>query len=428
MVQALSIIPKPYQAGPPVCGERFYGRAKLMADILDGGDHTIWIVGNRRIGKTSTLLQLAEIASEQGWITFNVAIDAAESLARLAELFLENLDDDPRLQQLGLTLAELENKTPREIIRALNRAAAKHRQRVLLLLDEAEALIHIAKNEGDQILKDLQHVIEHSASLRVIMAASKRLLELDEICRDWDTSRFLDPVVPKYMGSLERDEALALLRQAQSPAPQPIDDLVAEAILTATAGHPYLTQWLAGRLWSDGMVRMPTDEDLLPAADAQLSRMFQQDYDTLSANERHILKALAEAEALSEAEIGQLIGSDAKTEMIKSLLTGLAQLCCVCRASERYQIGNTLLRNWLRSELVQEPEPAVSNEIAADLYDQEQQQITALITQHERRLFLLQEQQALQGISTPPQITLEIGQINATIADLRGQLGRLRRH
>jgi hypothetical protein len=427
MVQVLSIIPKPYLAGPPVSGARFYGRARLLAEILDGPDHTIWLVGNRRIGKTSALLQLAEAAGERGWVTFNVAIDAAESLERLAELFLENLEDgDPRLQRLGLALADLSGKAPREIIRAFNRAARARGERILLLLDEVEALIQIARAEGDQILKDLQHVIEHSEAIRVVMAASKRLLELDEICKTWDTSRFLDPVVPKYMGSLDRAETLALLRQEQSPRPQPVDDAVAEAIYQATAGHPYLTQWLASQLWADGVVRMPAPEDLLPAADAQLARMFQQDYDTLSDNERRLLRALADADALSADEAGQQLGGGATPELARSLLTGLAQLCCARRAGDRYAIGNTLLRNWLRSELVREPAAAVSNEIAADMYSEEQQQITALIAQHERRLFLLQEQQALKGSSTPPEVLLEIEDIDKTVADLQRQLRALR--
>ena len=427
MVHMHAIVPKPYQAGMPVRGERFYGRAALIDEILGGADHTIWLVGNRRIGKTSLLLKLAELAGANGWLPFSAAIDAAESLERLAELFLENIESgDPRLAQLGLDLAGLQGKKPSAILQTFNRAARARGLKILLLLDEVEALIAIARSEGDQILKELQHVIEHSEAIHVVMAASKRLLELDEICHTWDTSRFLDPVVPKYLGCLDDEEALALLRQEQAPEPQPVDRAVAQAILDATGGHPYLTQWLATQLWSDGVIRMPAEEDLLPGADTQLSRLFQQDFATLSAHERCILQRLASAESLSAEEIGDCIGRDAQPELIKSLLAGLAQLCWVRRAGARYMLGNRLLRNWLRSDLVQAPAPSISNEIAADLYSEEQQNITALIDQHKRRLFLLQEQQALQGISTPPQITIEIEQIGATVAELQAELRALR--
>src|SRR5262249_6136185 len=149
----------------------------------------------------------------------------------------------------GLTLAELQGKSPVEIIRAFDRAARAHSCEVVLLLDEAEVLIQIAHAESDQILKDLQHAFQRGQALRVVMAATKRLLELDECCKEWPTSRFLDPFAVYYLGSLKQDEALNLLEQSQAPAPQPIDSSIGEAIIDATGGHPYLMQSLAFALW-----------------------------------------------------------------------------------------------------------------------------------------------------------------------------------
>jgi GAF domain-containing protein len=102
------------------------------------------------------------------------------------------------------------------------------------LIDEAEALIGIAEREGDDILKELRREMQRSEALRVVMVATKRLAELNDLCRNWDTSPFLYGIIPRYLGRLEPDEARALIRQEQSRAPLNVDDALAEPILAAT--------------------------------------------------------------------------------------------------------------------------------------------------------------------------------------------------
>jgi hypothetical protein len=428
MEQVMIAQRNPYNAGMPVRGHQFYGRAKLIEQLLSGSDRNIWVVGGRRIGKTSLLARTAEFAEANGQVAFNIAIDAAETVADLAASFLEDLeDDDPRMQRLGLTLAALQEKTPAELIRAIDRAAREHSVEVVMLLDEGEALISIARRD-DQVLKDLQHVIQRTQALRVIVAATRRLLELDEICKSWDTTRFLDPVAPYYLGSLERDEALALLRQAQASPGQTIDDAIADAIFDATAGHPYLLQSFASSLWDDGVVRMPASEDLVPPADSNWSRMFQQDYECLSDNERRIVRSFADAKLLNETEIAAQLGANAQLGQVRALLAALSQTCYVRRDMEGYQIGNELLRNWLNSGQAQEPQPCISNEIAADLADEEQQSITAQIANWLRQRYVLEEQNAQMGLSTPPHILTQIEDINKKLGELEQRLDELRTH
>jgi flagellar basal body rod protein FlgC len=86
-----------------------------------------------------------------------------------------------------------------------------------------------------------------------------------------------------------------------------------------------------------------------------------------------------------------------------------------------------MLRNWLRSGQVQEPAPAVSNAIAEDMANEEQQALTTQIDTWERRQWALQERQAQQGISTPPEVTIEIADITTKLGELKSELNRLRR-
>ena len=48
----------PFIAGSWVRGEDFFGRADLIRDILEGDRHSVWVLGGRRLGKTSLLKEL----------------------------------------------------------------------------------------------------------------------------------------------------------------------------------------------------------------------------------------------------------------------------------------------------------------------------------------------------------------------------------
>jgi hypothetical protein len=408
-----------------VRGAHFYGRTALIQAILDGNDRAIWVIGNRRSGKTSLLRRLEELATADGRIAFRISMEAADTVADLAQSFLDDIDQgDDRLARLGLTLADLQGKSPAAIMRALDRRAREREVEVLLLLDEAEALIGIAEREGDDILKDLRREMQRSDSLRVVLVATKRLAALNDLCRDWDTSPFLYGIIPRYLGRLEGADALALIRQAQSLAPLAVEDALAEQVVAMTGGHPFLIQWLCDRLWSPAGLRALMPDDLIP--DENLINLFQLDYNYLAPTERRILRCLSFVEALDESGLLAELGVALAEIQLRYLVQSLEQLCYVRRAGERYSTGNRLLHNWLQFWAVDEPEPPMSDAAAVDQADEEQQEIMKVATMHKRRLRLLEEQQALQGIGTPPQVTIEIDQIQKTLAELDQQLQALR--
>jgi hypothetical protein len=414
----------PYTVGGPVRGHHFYGREALIRTLLEGNDRAVWVIGNRRIGKTSLLRRLESLGNNERSVAFRISLEAADTLADLAQCFLDDIEaEDDRLERLGLAIGDLKGKATHQIIRTLDRRARDHDLEVLLLLDETEALIGIAEREGDDILKDLRREMQRSDALRVVMVATKRLAALNDISRSWDTSPFLYGITPRYLGRLDRDDALALIRQSQSPAPLPVEDAIAEAILAATDGHPFLTQWLCDRLWGEAGLRMPTADDLIP--DANLINIFQVDYNYLAPAERRILRCLAYVESLDEAGLLSELGVALAEVQLRYLVQSLVQLCYVRRVDERYSSGNGLLHNWLQFWATDEPAAPMSDAAAADQADEEQQQIMALATAHKRRLRVLEGQQALKGNDTSPEIVIEIEDLRATIAGLDRELGRL---
>ncbi len=139
---AVGTLPRnPYIVGGPVRGPHFYGRKALIQSILDGNDRAIWVVGNRRIGKTSLLRRMEQLGTFDGRVAFMISLEAADTVADLAQCFLDDIDTgDDRLARLGLKIGDLQGKTPQAILRLLDRRGRAHGIEVLLLLDEAEAL------------------------------------------------------------------------------------------------------------------------------------------------------------------------------------------------------------------------------------------------------------------------------------------------
>ena len=52
----------PYVVGQWVRGQSFYGRGELLEEILRGNRNCLWLLGTRRVGKTSVLKQLEFLA------------------------------------------------------------------------------------------------------------------------------------------------------------------------------------------------------------------------------------------------------------------------------------------------------------------------------------------------------------------------------
>ena len=48
----------PFIAGSWVRGDNFFGRGAMLQEILEGERDSLWVVGARRLGKTSLLKEL----------------------------------------------------------------------------------------------------------------------------------------------------------------------------------------------------------------------------------------------------------------------------------------------------------------------------------------------------------------------------------
>lgn len=415
----------PYTVGSPTRGVHFYGRRDIAASLIDSNDHALWVIGNRRMGKTSLMRFVEDQADARpDTVAFYINLEASENFEDLSSCFFDDLEmAEARLRELGLSSDQLRERDAAEIVRLLNRSGRSQGKQVLLLWDEAEALIRIGE-ASNNALRRLHREVQRAESLRLVITATKRLEVLNDLCRSWETSAFLYSFKLRYLGPLSLQEATALVSQRQQGGPVPATPTFVRRIYDATGGHPYLTQWLCDRLYNEGRLRELADEDLVP--NSALASLFQTDYNHLSPSERRILQAFVNVEEVSEETLArQVDGAFSPTEL-RYVLQSLQALCYLRRTDTGYRTGSHLLQNWLRLGHIDETEMPVSDAATIEMSDEQRQHIQRMITISRRNLYTLQERAAQYGLNPPLEVMNEIRQQEESIAALEQQLKELR--
>lgn len=349
----------PYVVGSIVRHPYFYGRQGLAEDLLDERHQCIYLIGNRRIGKTSLLNHL-QIQSLDVALFLNLQATEGDPLkmgAKLVRQIKRKMKDAPILQNVRLeTGAGI-----CDVVETLSETAEDIGFRVLLLWDEGEELLSLDKDS----LKRLRAALQDVKNIRTVLTATKRLSELNDRGRSWQTSPFLHGFTARYIPPLQDQEAAELICQINNPegAVQASQELQSQ-IMRVTGNHPYLIQHLCYRLFeSAGKLRAIEERDFI--VDDQLSAFFQIDYEALSHSERAIMRALSEQDSLSESQVYQALKIN--RHRLRSHLTSLEQLGYVSRSADQYQIANRFLCTWLNMGRATETPEVVSDEASLEV-------------------------------------------------------------
>ena len=346
----------PYVVGQWVRGERFYGRAAQLREILDGPRNCLWLLGTRRIGKTSLLKQVEVIASispDLKYFPLFWDFQGAETAEELHENFIDALlDTDERLTHLGLNSDNIEGKDLFESLDRVRRRLRDNNLRLLLLCDEVEELIGLQQRDPS-FLSKLRRALQSRDDIRTVLASTIRLWALAG--QKADTSPFLHGFTPPlYIERLSANESQALIEQSHLPAAErPVHDAEAIAAIRQHCGdHPYLTQLVCKRY---------LELDDLPhaienvARDRMVSYFFSVDFDMLSESGRGIVELVAKrSSASAEIVAGELMlePGAAASELLR-----LENLGFVHRNThEEYELSNYFFGRWL----LEDRETAVS--------------------------------------------------------------------
>ncbi len=298
----------PYIVGRWVRGTSHYGRQALIDHLLQNTNTALWVVGTRRIGKTSLLHQIELLTQGQSPFVplfFDLqGVGTAEECNQ--ELYYALEDSADRFAALGMSAAALADEDAATVLRILRRAATAADRELLLLIDEPEALIALVKADTSYVQR-LYKVMMAGPGIRVIMASTKGLLRLNDLAAIWPTSPFLTAFAPRNLAGLDATSSTQLIRQTQGDRPVTVSPDQADQIRQLTGDHPYLIQILCQRLWQeDDTLRAITPPDLV--VDDMLSGFFFNDFGTLSPGERRILLAVSQERLMRHDALGAVTG------------------------------------------------------------------------------------------------------------------------
>ena len=251
--QPFQPIPNPYAPGTPLRQESklFVGRESLLQDVVEQvrqqKQSILVVVGQRRTGKTSALLQLEKVMPDH---ILSVYVDG-QSLGIVPGIgaFLHDIawliSDALFTHDIEIDLPELEawEKEPLHLFQRtflpMVRRTLPPEGRILLIFDEFEVFESLVRDGifPTTFFPFLRHLMQHSTELSFIFAGTHRL---EEIASDYWSVLF-NLALHRQVSYLSQEATIALITQ-------PVDgyllydDLALDRIWRATAGHPYFLQ------------------------------------------------------------------------------------------------------------------------------------------------------------------------------------------
>lgn len=421
----------PYTVGRWVRGEHHYGRQRLLQHLLAAPDNAYWVIGTRRMGKTSLLrqLELLTTAENRFLVPLYCDLQGCHSAQDFADELVFAVEDAfDRFSNLGVAPEMLSRLGAVEILRMLQRAVDGQGKQLLLLVDEAEALIHIAESDGNWLAR-LRRVFQDHRQ-RTVMTSTKMLSRLNELQSAWMTSPFLYGFQLMNLWSLDEEAAAELVRQGQNSAQVQVTPEVVAEVLHYTNHHPYLLQYLCTKLYmSDGQrqwLRPVQEEDLIP--DQLLAQILGIDCRHLTTLERRILLEVSERETVSRRELFSLL-SDESPARLHTFLYGLYKLGYIREDEERWTISNAYLARWLREhndDLHQEASSQLSESQIEPLIEQgadhEREILRAEIRMLHRKLAELLDLQQSAEDGAKRDLQEQAMRVQRALADLTRQL------
>ena len=340
----------PYVVGRWVKGDEHYDRQSLIEHLLNSHDTAIWVVGTRRMGKTSLLRQIEHVTDQpvSPYVPIFWDLQGHVTAEQLTEELCWAIECAPdRFAQLDLDWAQMRTWEASVILRRLSRQLQQQQRVLLLLVDEAEVLLEVGQSDPGWLAR-LRKTLQEG-QLRTIIASTRSLSQLTDQSVSWITSPFLFGFNMVILWPLRHEGATALVRQLQNEMQVEVDSALVEQILHYTNQHPYLIQHLCDRLFVEDetgrrYLRAIEDEDL--AVTHMLAGYFHLDFQLMSDTERTLLLQVAAQGSMTEAQLAALVDAG-QVARLPALLQSLKELGHLRREGDEWTTGSEFLRRWL---------------------------------------------------------------------------------
>lgn len=326
------------------------------------GGHSVVLYAARRMGKTSLLKQVRVAADGRGIV--NVLVDLSDVLSvadvavRLEQAFRElpgrlKRIVDRELGALGITSPiggiTFQRRgvadpiaTVHSLLEVPARIAERSKSRVLLILDEFQALIELKGLDGV-----FRSHLQHQPAVSCVFSGSEpSLLRV----------LFEDRARPLYgqaeqmrLDRLPFESAYDFVTRSFAETGKDVGD-AATAVVELAEGHPQRLMLLAHLLWEHVSGDPATVADARRAYDAAIRAVGQELrflWDSLTANERRVLAAVASGLSPYEARARALAGL-ASASSAQRAVESLLGRAVLDRADDELRIVDPLFARWIR--------------------------------------------------------------------------------
>ncbi|MFM6057462.1 MAG: ATP-binding protein, partial [Microcystis aeruginosa] len=355
----------PYIVGRPIYDrESFFGRRKLfrfIEDNLKQNTQVILLHGQRRIGKSSVLMQIPNFVGldEFVFIYFDLhdktRLPLDSILQNLASTIADKLNI-PQSESLSLNYKKVFSD---EFLPQLIEVLKEQKRKMVWLLDEFDVLNDQTPDLSvESFFPYLETLIGQYNNLFIIPVIGRRVEDLTNL------KSLFRQAVNQEIGLLEKSDAKALITE---PAAHYLnyDSQAIDAILELSSGHPYFTQVICNALFLQAEEEDKSEitcddvtkivDDAIETAEGGLA-WFR---DGLPIPERVVFSAVAQAEKMAEKKNSLVTEEPLKllreygviiTEALNKAPENLVQwqfLETVENSEFHYKIKVKLVRYWL---------------------------------------------------------------------------------
>ncbi|MGB0383779.1 MAG: TIR domain-containing protein, partial [Ardenticatenaceae bacterium] len=397
----------PYIAGAPLRdAKRFFGREEKLRWVERelGNAHTNALVlfGQRRIGKTSVLLQLRQSLPQDAFLPvyFDLQDQATRPLGEVLADLADTIAEEAELSEPDLEAFDDQGRFFRRTFLPQLEQDVGSQRRLVLLLDEFDVLDQVAAEElADNVAANaffpfLRRLMSEHPWLAFVFISGRRS---EDLSLDF-TATFKTSLV-RELWTLDHQSAQKLIRQAERNGTLKFTDEAVARLLSLTNGHPYLTQLLCQRLWERAyddhpatppLVDSPEVEQIIPDAFEKGEQALIWLWDGLGHVERIYAAALAqiatENRAIADERIVQVLADHAarlrwRTREVVLASRDLVKRRVLEEAEEGgYRFSIELFRRWVHTH---KPLREVKEEL--DRIDPEAEQLFKIGLQAFRR-------------------------------------------
>ena len=349
----------PYISGPPVTGPDFYGRQDQLDNVLKTKHKLILYVATRRIGKTSLCKQINHVCEHECDYGSNLCLrwdlqgtrDIESAALQLRTREIRDATDKADWQRLkGLTSCG-------EIIEGICAAyeGPREKKTVVLLIDEADILIHFADSGRHEFMANLKSTFETVENLRVVIVSPPRILRLSEYP---DIPQILENFQTYYLREFDTQEGRDLIRLTRRPDRPSLEftengSQIIDDILEVSNRVPFYIQRICGEIFDELPRRSPHQVMETLIEQQRFSPFFTSDFSELHSIQKIMLLKLVNSSEGFQGEDLVRVAKDVSREIKGKIPTlkyvdELVSLGILKKYKQNlYHFSNRLFDRWI---------------------------------------------------------------------------------